>query len=159
MMKVRNLFFILPVVLSCVTSVGFSAENVTEGISQREASDPITEAASHHGRELTQAQATALLLADPMGPKISDPTPGRRGAALEKSWDVFFTGKPKVEGLGHVFAFRNYRPNLQKWQTTDPLGYPDGLNNTAYVNNAVVRAVDPLTSNLLFERRELVVEE
>ena len=56
----------------------------------------------------------------------------------------FFTGKPEIEGLGYSFLFRNYRADLGKWQTTDPLGYPDGWNNLAYVNNQFFIAVDPL---------------
>ena len=28
--------------------------------------------------------------------------------------------------------FRNYRADLAKWQTADPLGYPDGWNQLAY---------------------------
>ena len=44
----------------------------------------------------------------------------------------FFTGKPQVEGLGRVFLYRNYRSDLAKWQTADPLGYPDGWNQLAY---------------------------
>ena len=53
-----------------------------------------------------------------------------------------FTGKPKIGGLGYTFLFRNYRPNLGKWQTSDPLGYPDGWNNLAYVNNHVTSSID-----------------
>ena len=34
---------------------------------------------------------------------------------------AFFTGKPLVPGLGRAFLFRNYRPDLAKWQTADPL--------------------------------------
>jgi RHS repeat-associated protein len=55
---------------------------------------------------------------------------------------TFFTGKPQVEGLGYAFLFRNYRAGLGKWQTADPLGYPDGWNNLAYVNNDVTSAID-----------------
>jgi len=55
----------------------------------------------------------------------------------------FFTGKPEVEGLGYSFLFRNYRADLGKWQTTDPLGYPDGWNNLAYVNNQPLIDFDP----------------
>ncbi len=55
---------------------------------------------------------------------------------------AFFTGKPYVEGLGSVFLFRNYRPELSKWTSSDPLGYPDGWNNLAYVNNMVTRCYD-----------------
>lgn len=54
----------------------------------------------------------------------------------------FFTGKPEVDGLGYSFLFRNYRADLGKWQTTDPLGYPDGWNNLAYVNNGVTMNID-----------------
>ena len=51
--------------------------------------------------------------------------PGAGGGA-------FFTGKPHVEGLGYAFLYRNYRADLAKWQTADPLGYPDGWNQLAY---------------------------
>ena len=54
----------------------------------------------------------------------------------------FFTGKPYVEGLGHVFLMRNYRAGRAKWQTADPMGYPDGWNQFAYCNNGVISAVD-----------------
>ncbi|MGF0038998.1 hypothetical protein, partial [Victivallis vadensis] len=54
----------------------------------------------------------------------------------------FFTGKPEIDGLGYSFLLRNYRADLGKWQTTDPLGYPDGWNNLAYVNNGVTMAID-----------------
>ena len=54
----------------------------------------------------------------------------------------FFTGKPQVEGLGYTFLFRNYRPDQGKWQTADPLGYPDGWNNFAYCGNYPGLAID-----------------
>ena len=54
----------------------------------------------------------------------------------------FFTGKPEIDGLGYSFLLRNYRADLGKWQTTDPLGYPDGWNNLAYVNNGVTMRID-----------------
>jgi RHS repeat-associated protein len=54
----------------------------------------------------------------------------------------FFTGKPYIGELGYAFLFRNYRPEQGKWQTADPLGYPDGWNNLAYVNNGVTHCVD-----------------
>ena len=54
----------------------------------------------------------------------------------------FFTGKPQVEGLGRVFLYRNYRADLAKWQTADPLGYPDGWNQLAYCGNEVTFFVD-----------------
>ena len=57
--------------------------------------------------------------------------------------DAFFTGKPLVGELGYTFLFRNYRPDQGKWQTADPLGYPDGWNNFAYVNNNTINGCDP----------------
>ena len=54
----------------------------------------------------------------------------------------FFTGKPMVEGLGYAFWMRNYRAGLAKWQTADPMGYPDGWNQLAYCGNGVTGAVD-----------------
>ena len=56
--------------------------------------------------------------------------------------DSFFTGKPHVGELGYAFLFRNYRADQGKWQTSDPLGYPDGWNNFAYVNNGVIMNID-----------------
>ena len=54
----------------------------------------------------------------------------------------FFTGKPAVAGLGHAFLMRNYRASLSKWQTADPMGYPDGWNQLAYCRNGVTGSVD-----------------
>ena len=53
-----------------------------------------------------------------------------------------YTGKPNVPGLGYAFLFRNYRASLGKWQTADPMGYPDGWNQLAYCGNGVASAVD-----------------
>ncbi|MDD2478853.1 MAG: hypothetical protein PHS31_03080 [Victivallaceae bacterium] len=76
----------------------------------------------------------------------------------------FFTGKPYIDEIGYAFLFRNYRADQGKWQTQDPiallenlpehdhqsnsletrLGYPNGWNNLAYVNNKVFDCIDPL---------------
>ena len=56
--------------------------------------------------------------------------------------DSFFTGKPHVGEMGYAFLFRAYRADQGKWQTADPLGYPDGWNNFAYVNNGVFHKLD-----------------
>ena len=56
--------------------------------------------------------------------------------------DSFFTGKPHVKEIGYAFLFRNYRPDQGKWLTCDPLGYPDGWNNFAYVNNSAIMHFD-----------------
>ena len=62
--------------------------------------------------------------------------------AKHQTSQTFFTGKPEIAGLGHTFLFRNYRASLAKWQTADPLGYPDGWNQLAYCNNCVVFSLD-----------------
>ena len=62
------------------------------------------------------------------------------GETDEKS--AMFTGKPYIGEFGYAFLFRNYRPCLGKWQTSDSLGHPDGWNNFAYCNNGVISAVD-----------------
>ncbi|MEI8246849.1 MAG: RHS repeat-associated core domain-containing protein [Lentisphaerota bacterium] len=54
----------------------------------------------------------------------------------------FFTGKPHVKELGYAFQLRTYRADQGKWQTQDPLGYPDGWNNLAYCNNSVTNSID-----------------
>ena len=56
--------------------------------------------------------------------------------------NALFTGKPYIGELGYAFLFRNYRADQGKWQTTDPLGYPDGWNNLAYCNNLCLSCVD-----------------
>ena len=55
-----------------------------------------------------------------------------------KDADAMFTGKPYIGELGYAFLFRNYRADKGKWQTSDPLGYPDGWNNLAYGNNIIL---------------------
>jgi len=39
---------------------------------------------------------------------------------------------------------RNYRAGLAKWQTADPMGYPDGWNQLAYGVNSPAEGVDLL---------------
>ncbi|MBE6389429.1 MAG: hypothetical protein E7043_04575 [Lentisphaerae bacterium] len=56
--------------------------------------------------------------------------------------NAMYTGKPYIGELGYAFLFRNYRSNYGKWQTTDPLGYPDGWNNLAYCGNHSNMAID-----------------
>ena len=56
--------------------------------------------------------------------------------------NAMFTGKPYIGELGYAFLFRNYRLDQGKWQTQAPLGYPDGWNNFAYVNNSAIMHFD-----------------
>ena len=76
----------------------------------------------------------------------------------ERRENLFFTGKPEVAGLGHAFLMRNYRAGLAKWQTADPLGYPDGWNALAYCRNGVICCVDLsgcVTINLFPENEDI----
>lgn len=78
---------------------------------------------------------------------FGEPLPGAGGGA-------FFTGKPQVEGLGYAFLYRNYRADLAKWQTADPLGYPDGWNQLAYGVNSPLEGVDLLGA--AWDNKEMV---
>ncbi len=57
--------------------------------------------------------------------------------------DLFYTGKPYLEETGqYVFLFRHYDPELGRWTTSDPSGFPDWANNYLY-SNSPVAGVDP----------------
>ena len=86
---------------------------------------------------------------DALGTTVGSKSNGKYSAAALTAFGegtdadkAFFTGKPMVEGLGHAFLMRNYRAGLAKWQSADPMGYPDGWNQLAYCNNAATSAVD-----------------
>ena len=49
---------------------------------------------------------------------------------------AFFTGKPFVEETGsYAFKFRQYDPELNRWTSADPSGFPDSANNCRYSNS------------------------
>ena len=56
----------------------------------------------------------------------------------------FFTGKPYIEDLGYAFLFRNYRADMGKWLSQDPIGYPIGWNNFIYCSNNIISIIDYL---------------
>ncbi len=98
------------------------------------------------GNPVVSSKGTAYFN-DILGTTLGVKTKGRKYAATSPTAfgegdAAFFTGKPLVPDLGHAFLFRNYRPDLAKWQTADPLGYPDGWNLLAYCGNGATRAVD-----------------
>jgi RHS repeat-associated protein len=46
---------------------------------------------------------------------------------------AFYTGKPYVESIGtYTFKYRSYNPDLSRWTTEDPSGFPDGANGNVY---------------------------
>lgn len=53
-----------------------------------------------------------------------------------------FANRRETEGL-LLFAHRFYNPALMRWQTTDPLGFEDGLNLYTYVHNNPFVYKDP----------------
>ena len=54
-----------------------------------------------------------------------------------------FTGKPYDEDLqAYVFPYRNYDPKLARWRSSDPAGFPDGINQHFYACNPTM-AIDP----------------
>jgi RHS repeat-associated protein len=79
----------------------------------------------------------------------------------------FYTGKPFDVELGtYVFKYRNYNPDMQRWTTMDPSGFPDGANNYCYVlspmqqldpngcwtfdvSNEVKTKIDPVVTGLI----------
>ncbi len=49
---------------------------------------------------------------------------------------AFFTGKPYLESTGsYAFKYRNYNPEIARWTSEDPSGFPDGANGSAYAPN------------------------
>lgn len=61
--------------------------------------------------------------------KAAETIPG----AEAKPAAYFYTGKPYDEDLGgYVFNYRTYSPNVNRWTTPDPSGFPDGANNRIY---------------------------
>lgn len=56
-----------------------------------------------------------------------------------------FSMKERSEVLGiDYFGFRYYDPELGRFITRDPSGYPDGPNNYLYCLNSPVNKIDPL---------------
>ena len=103
------------------------------------------------------------LLGSTLGAKSAAGYAPSKMTAFGESADtsVFFTGKPQVDGLGYAFLFRNYRSDQGKWQTADPLGFPDGWNNFAYVNNGVTTNIDWLggESNYVIDESSVVTTD
>lgn len=57
---------------------------------------------------------------------------------------ALFTGKPYISQLGSfVFRHRNYSPVSNRWDVSDPIGYPDGRNQFQYVQSDPILKVDP----------------
>ena len=54
-----------------------------------------------------------------------------QGYAAEET--AFYTGKPYVDSSGgYAFKYRSYNPELARWTSEDPSGFPDGANGNVY---------------------------
>jgi len=55
-----------------------------------------------------------------------------RPSTLDSS-TPFYTGKPYLAESGsYAFKYREYNPEMGRWTTVDPSGFPDGANNRMY---------------------------
>ena len=53
--------------------------------------------------------------------------------SIQKDRSARFTGKPYDEDLqAYVFPYRNYDASTARWRSSDPAGYPDGMNQYFY---------------------------
>jgi len=54
-------------------------------------------------------------------------------AASIQECGVFYTGKPYLAESGsYAFKYREFNPEMGRWTTVDPSGFPDGANNRLY---------------------------
>ena len=64
--------------------------------------------------------------------------------SIQKDRSARFTGKPYDEDLqAYVFPYRNYDASTARWRSSDPAGYPDGINQHFYAA-VPTYALDPL---------------
>jgi RHS repeat-associated protein len=55
----------------------------------------------------------------------------------------FYTGKPYLAESGsYAFKYREYNPEMNRWTTVDPSGFPDGANNRVYAPIVTIQ-IDP----------------
>ena len=102
-----------------------------------------------NANSLTSPSQSQTIFTDMLGTSIGYVKDGKYSDITKTSFGVdtsdkssFFTGKPYVEELGYVFLFRNYRPEMGKWQISDIIGYPDGWNNFSYCGNSSLMIID-----------------
>jgi RHS repeat-associated protein len=49
---------------------------------------------------------------------------------------AFYTGRPYLASFGaYAFKYRSYNPELARWTSDDPSGFPDGANQSVYAPN------------------------
>ncbi len=56
---------------------------------------------------------------------------------------AFYTGKPYLASSGdYAFKYRCYNPEMARWTSEDPSGFPDGANASIYAKNNVMNSFD-----------------
>ena len=56
---------------------------------------------------------------------------------------AFYTGKPYLASSGsYVFKYRSYHPEMARWSSEDPSGFPDGANGFSYIKNTPNSKID-----------------
>ena len=59
--------------------------------------------------------------------------PNTRRASTESA---FYTGRPYLTSSGsYAFKYRAYNPEIARWTSEDPSGFPDGANGNVYAPN------------------------
>ena len=63
----------------------------------------------------------------------ADQSQKTQSSAPTQEGGVFYTGKPYLAESGsYAFKYREYNPEMGRWTTVDPSGFPDGANNRMY---------------------------
>ena len=86
-----------------------------------------------------RAETTAKTLAK----EAADRAAQVKAVASSATPSGFYTGKPYMAESGtYAFKYREYNPEMGRWTTVDPSGFPDGANNQIYVNNSTLDSID-----------------
>jgi RHS repeat-associated protein len=135
-MKIKSILIALAVVLAAI------AQPALAGFTQDANGNPthyngipippmqtVAEARAATEKRLAAIKAEEAKQAAQAATEIATRNPSPATAPQE----LFFTGKPYLEETGqYLFLFRYYDPELARWTTPDPSGFPDGANNGIY---------------------------
>lgn len=92
----------------------------------------------HNGAGLLLGAGALLGLAGILPLAASTGQDGLPGMGVQPV-EYFYTGKPyDADSESYTFRYRNYDPELNRWTTVDPSGFPDGVNNQYYAPNPLV---------------------
>jgi RHS repeat-associated protein len=145
-MKIKSILTALAVVLSAI------AQPALAGFTQEANGNPthyngipippmqtVAEARAATEKRLAAIKAEEAKQAAQAATEIATRNPSPATAPQE----LFFTGKPYLEETGqYLFLFRHYDPELARWTTADPSGFPNWANNYLYSLNPT-NGIDP----------------